>query len=115
VPALPQSITEAGVLKPPAPSIRQRPSPIRSTLAPKAWTARAVARTSSPSRRPSTSVTPEAMPPRIIERWDMDLSPGARTVPARAFERLAVSWDGIFTRFRLACRKGRAGGAKDSF
>jgi hypothetical protein len=55
------------------------------------------------------------MPPRIIERWDMDLSPGARTVPARAFERLAVSWDGIFTRFRLACRKGRAGGAKDSF
>jgi hypothetical protein len=45
----------------------------------------------------------------------MDLSPGARTVQARAVERLEVSWEGIFTRFRLRSRKGRAGGAKDGF
>ncbi len=68
VPALPQSMTLAGSAKPPRPSIRQRPPPRLSTPAPKARIAAAVASTSSPSSRPSTSVTPLARAPRIIER-----------------------------------------------
>ena len=68
VPALPQSITSAGSEKPPAPSTRQRPSPSRSTLAPKLRIAAAVRSTSSPSRSPSISVVPVASAPRMSDR-----------------------------------------------
>ena len=37
-----------------------------------------------------TSVTPEASAPRISARWEMDLSPGARTRPESEPARLAV-------------------------
>ena len=90
VPALPQSMTSTGVSKPPFPITRQRPGPRRSTPAPKASTARAVARMSSPSSSPSISVTPCAMPPRISARCEIDLSPGAHTRPLRAWDRRAV-------------------------
>ncbi len=90
VPALPQSMTSAGSAKAPLPSTRQRPSPSRSTLAPKAVMAAAERRTSSPSSRPSTSVTPCASAPRMSARCEIDLSPGARTTPLSGPARLAV-------------------------
>src|SRR5581483_11127146 len=43
-----------------------------------AW---AVRSTSSPSSSPSMCVSPSASAPRISARWEIDLSPGARTRP----------------------------------
>ena len=114
VPALPQSMTPVGCVNPPCPVTRQRPWPRRSTVAPKASTARAVARMSSPSSRPSMSVTPFAMAPRIRARWEIDLSPGARTRPDSAGLRRAVRWAGIDTR-RSPNRSIGRGGAEMAF
>ncbi len=81
VPELPQSTTSAGSARALWPTTLQRPSPKRSTPAPKARIAAAVRTTSSPSSRPSMRVSPSARAPRIRALWEMDLSPGARTRP----------------------------------
>src|SRR5215207_2070080 len=52
------------------------------TSAPSARRTPAVARTSAESRTPRTRPAPVASAPRISARWEMDLSPGTRTVPA---------------------------------
>ena len=41
--------------------------------------AASVARLSSPSRKPLTAVTPSASEPSMMERWEIDLSPGTRS------------------------------------
>ena len=83
VPALPMSSGRAGAARPwrPTPSMMTRPGAGRSTLTPMARIARSVARQSSLSRKPSTSVVPSAMPPRSTARCEIDLSPGTSTSP----------------------------------
>ena len=79
---------EAG-LPPLGPS--PRPPPLdRSTSAPSAVTAFAVAATSSASSRPVMRVTPVARAPRINARWEIDLSPGTLIRPERRADGLAV-------------------------
>ena len=75
----------------PAPSTRQRPRSIRSTLAPSARQARLVRTTSSPSSRPSIIVSPTVSSPRINARCEIDLSPGGRKRPPNGPLRQAVS------------------------
>ena len=86
VPALPMSITSSGSLSAPMPRPQtcQRPPASRSTSAPRARIAAAVASTSSPSSRPSMLVSPTARPPSIRARCEIDLSPGRRVVPDSA-------------------------------
>ena len=83
VPALPMSSAWRGAFRPcsPAPWIRTRPSARRSIATPIARIALRVDRQSALARKPSTSVTPSAMPPSIIARWEIDLSPGTRSSP----------------------------------
>ena len=69
---------EAAVARAPASGRRPRRSTLGAERAP--WRA-AVRSTSSPSSRPSISVSPSARAPRISARWEIDLSPGARTRP----------------------------------
>ena len=98
VPALPMSSTSAGSAKPPTPtpSTCQTPSARRSTCAPKARMAWAVARMSSPSSRPVMHVVPTAKPPSINERWEIDLSPATLTLPESGPEAGgAISGEGI--------------------
>ena len=53
--------------------------------------AAAVRMTSSPSSRPVTRVSPEARPPSMTERCEIDLSPGKRARPMSGGERRAVA------------------------
>ena len=85
VPELPKSSGASGLMRPdtPTPRMRQVPSASRVAEAPSAFIAFAVLRTSSPSSRPFTTVSPMATAPNISARCDMDLSPGTRMVPVR--------------------------------
>ena len=85
VPELPKSSGACGCANPatPTPCTSHAKSPVRSTLAPSARIALAVLRTSSPSSRPEIRVGPTASAPRIRARWEIDLSPGTRTLPIR--------------------------------
>ena len=58
-----------------------RVSPSSSTSTPMARKASRVARASSPRRKPVTLVMPQAMEPNMMERCDIDLSPGTRISP----------------------------------
>ena len=92
VPELPKLSTSSGSAQPPTPvpwTCQAPRSPTRITLAPKARTASAVFSTSSASRSPAIRVSPKARPPRISERWEIDLSPGTAAVPFREVERRA--------------------------
>ena len=82
VPELPMSSAVCGCSRPPTPTpwTCQR-LPCFSMLAPIAVSAAAVASTSSPSSRPSMTVSPTASAPNISARWLIDLSPGMVTVP----------------------------------
>jgi hypothetical protein len=60
-------------------------APCFSMRAPIAFIASPVRMTSSPSSRPVMRVSPEARPPNMKERCEIDLSPGTRAVPLRDF------------------------------
>ena len=77
VPELPRSRTLVGARSPraPAPSIRTKPSGLRSMATPMASRAPWVARQSSLARKPCTTVVPSAIAPSISARCEMDLSP----------------------------------------
>src|SRR5690606_30975567 len=49
----------------------------------------AVARVSSPSRKPSMRDVPSASADSMIARWEMDLSPGMASSPRRGWPRCA--------------------------
>jgi hypothetical protein len=66
-----------------------------SICAPIAFMAAPVRITSSPSSRPVMRVSPEARPPNMKERWEIDLSPGTRTRPESGGDRLAVAGFGL--------------------
>ena len=86
VPALPQSTSVLGVENPasPHPVTFQRPSFCFSTLAPKLRIAPAVDKISAPSSSPVIIVSPSAKAPKISALCEIDLSPGALTVPIKA-------------------------------
>jgi hypothetical protein len=80
VPEFPQSSgPAAGRSRPP---VTRTSPPRRDTPAPSAATAAMVRSTSSPSERPRAVVVPGASAPSSSTRWEIDLSPGVRTVPA---------------------------------
>ena len=83
VPLLPMSSACCGCSRPPTPTpcTRHSPSLVRSTCAPIARMAAAVARTSSPSSSPLIRLSPTASAESISARWLIDLSPGTRIVP----------------------------------
>ena len=95
VPALPKSSGASGSSSAPLPVPRITHSPPRfSITAPIAFIAAPVRMTSSPSSRPVMRVSPEASPPNMKERCEIDLSPGTRAVPDSGGERRAVAGTG---------------------
>jgi hypothetical protein len=103
VPALPKSSGAAGSSSAPLPVpwITQL-SPCLSIWAPIAFIASPVRITSSPSSRPVMRVVPEASPPNMKERCEIDLSPGIRTVPVSAGDVRAVAGCGGVS-FDMVC------------
>ena len=102
VPELPQSIMQSGSANPPTPTpyTDHAPSPLLTTLAPKACIALPVLSTSSPSSRPSIRVSPTDSAPKIRERCEMDLSPGTSACPVKAkhfceYIGITASWPDI--------------------
>ena len=96
VPALPKSSVADGATSPPmpTPTICQRPGRLardRRRQAP--GRPAAVRSTSSPSRRPSTRVSPIESSPKIMERCEIDLSPGTRMRPCRGVPGLLETGD----------------------
>ena len=86
VPELPQSSTWAGSCRPSRPTPRTStswPASMADTSTPMARRQAAVLRGSSAGSRPSMRVSPSAMAPNNRARWEIDLSPGTRTVPRR--------------------------------
>ena len=83
VPEFPRYKSPAGACSPrrPTPSISTLPLSGPLMLTPMARKADRVARLSSPSRKPLTSVLPSAREPSMMERCEMDLSPGTRNCP----------------------------------
>ncbi len=84
VPALPQSIGACGARRPCRPTpCTMRSLAIRALRCarPAAQNARAVARVSSPSRKPLMREVPSASAASMIARCEIDLSPGTRTSP----------------------------------
>ncbi len=83
VPELPRSSGACGALNPctPTPWTRTSVCPGRSMRTPSAPSARAVARQSSPARKPLICVSPSASAPSSSARWEIDLSPGILSVP----------------------------------
>ncbi len=92
VPAFPQSKGAALACRPCKPTpwmIRDWASGV-SMRTPNWLNILAVARVSSPSRKPLTCVGPSAKAPKMMARCEMDLSPGTRNRPCRPDERAAV-------------------------
>jgi len=82
VPELPQSITSPGSLRPCSPLPRMTTvSPSSAISTPMERKAPMVAILSPPRRKPRTVVVPLAMAPSMIERCEMDLSPGTVISP----------------------------------
>ncbi len=83
VPALPQSIGCVAPRRPcsPAPCTMRSPSDGASIRTPSWASTAAVARVSSPSRKPRIRERPSAMAASIRARCEIDLSPGTRTLP----------------------------------
>ena len=83
VPELPMSSVVSGARRPriPTPSITSSPSLGPSIDTPMARKAASVARASAPSRKPLTWVRPSAMAESMMERCEIDLSPGTRRRP----------------------------------
>ena len=94
VPELPRSSGCPGFLSPrmPTPWIATRPSSGPSIETPMAWNARSVFMLSSPSRKPEICVVPRAIEPNMIERCEIDLSPGTRMVPVSLPPLLTVNF-----------------------
>ncbi len=95
VPLLPMSSTWSASTRPPMPTprTRQTPSSLLTMSAPSARMAAAVWSTSSPVSRPWMVVSPIAMAPNISARWEIDLSPGTRTVPDSG--PVLADWSGL--------------------
>ena len=114
VPALPQSSSPSGALRPSTPTpwtmrvdgdgVSKR-TPMRAKIA-------AVARVSSPSRKPSMRDTPSASAANITARCETDLSPGMSSTPCRGWPLLAIQWGWEVMRVslvvRLPCRADQA-------
>jgi hypothetical protein len=86
VPELPQSSTSVGSWRPSSPTpstVTGSPARICDTVTPMARRQAAVLSGSSAGSRPSMRVVPSAMAPNNRARWEIDLSPGTRTVPRR--------------------------------
>ena len=84
VPELPRSIGPSGGWSRDRPPWTRIEPPDSSTSAPRARIASRVRCTSSPSERPVMVVVPSASAASSRARWEMDLSPGTRSVPTRA-------------------------------
>ncbi len=98
VPALPQSSGRAVPRKPCRPTPRTTRSPAEgvSMRTPNCDNTAAVARVSSPSRKPLIRESPSAMAASISARCETDLSPGTRTLPCSGWPGwLLQSSDGL--------------------
>ncbi len=94
VPALPQSSSPRGAFRPstPTPCTMRCEGDGVSKRTPICAKIEAVARVSSPSRKPSICETPSANAANITARCETDLSPGISSVPCRAEPLRAIQY-----------------------